>query len=234
MKNLLKNIFNYFTNNNESFKDKANETNETNDSEKEAERRCINLLEDFDNNYDSYKNKNKFSSIEDIKDFTEVAIGFAFHKTFNKEFDNNFNKYTIVSKGLKVTHPEDLEITKRHLAQINGEPIDALEFVIIQELFTKPDFKLPNFNTTKLDVIFPNKLTNKLILEKKNKQVKNFTKKEYTELCGQEKAQDALDKLYNYNQKDFENTEEGSKANTPKASFIPKFIHRPEIAVSIQ
>lgn len=204
---------------------------------KEIESRSRYLFEDLNNNFNFYKNQEMFSSIRNIKIFTEEMIARKFYSDTRCIDENHIN---------------------------------FLEYSIIKELFTKPNFKLPDVKIEELNVYFPNNLTNELILEKRDESNdrreinKNFINilKVYATIFEKEKAQNLLDEFFTsktdefftsktevlqkkevqnvldalYSPENFENIEERATpkksffqittANTPKASIIPKFIHR--------
>ena len=104
----------------------------------------------------------------------------------------------------------------------------------------RKDFELPEFIEYELDSAFPNqgidekrnddthiRLIKTEIYKKRNNQMEELIKNFYKEDA--KKAEEELNNYYGYELKDFENTEEGSRANAPKASIIPKFIHRTTI-----
>jgi len=153
-------------------------------SKQEAKTRCTLLLQNLGNNFN-------FSSIAEIKDFTN----------------------TMIDKHCRSDHRD-----------IGEKYINFAEYFIVKKLMAREDFELPDFETAGLDIYFPDKLTSKLILERRDEEMKNFIKKEYAGHFGQEKAQDILDELYN--PENFKNIEEGPRANAPQALFIPKFINK--------
>ena len=234
MKNTFRDIFNYFKNklqksnknkdetfktdaliNHNPLKDKAFEENAINQTkefaikqeenktkkpmkETEFKNRCHYFLKGLDN-----KDSSGFSSITEIKDFTNLMI----------------NKYF-----------------RSYYRDIGEKYINFAEYFIVKKLMARKDSELPEFQENELNLAFPNqgidekqnddthiKLIKTEIYKKRNSEMEELIKDNYKE---PKKAEELLNEYYGYNVKDFENIEEGSRANTPKASIIPKFIHK--------
>ena len=243
MKNPFRNIFNYSKNelqkskknkdetfktdeliNHNHLKDKVFEENAINQtkefaikqeenkikkpmSDQEVKMRCNNLLRNLDNDFNFYNNSIAFSSIAGIKNFTEAMI--------NKYFRSDYS-----------------DIGEKH--------INFAEYFIVKKLMARKDFELPEFQENELNLAFPNqgidekqnddthiRLIKTEIYKKRSNEMEELIKNFYKEDA--KKAEEELNNYYGYNLKDFENTEEGSGANTPKASIIPKFIQRTAI-----
>jgi len=231
MKNPLKNIFNYLKNKLQKIRNKNNKENKITEATK------------FETKEPTTEPKVK--ETKKLMDEYEKKLS---NKLIFQHLNNNFNLYknsggfsSIATIKIFTTAMIDNYLRSKY-SNIEKTYIDSVEHSIIEKLFTKRGFKLPNFDTVELNINFPNELTSKLILEKRDIELETIYTKLYAK---QEKAQaqNALNKFFDKTDpENFENIEEKERVNTPKesimqffcrstanapkSSFIPKFIHK--------